>query len=183
MPTPVGHSLAGLAVRIAAPRSVAQQRIASSVLLIVLANLPDIDFLPGYVSHDPRAYHWGPTHSVGATLIAASTVALIARWRGQRWRPWCALAALAYGSHVVLDLLMGRHAGPGVGLQVLWPFSDMRYMAPWSVFRMAPSAMVEYGPLHALFSREILPVIAREFIVLLPIVLITWWWQRSRQTR
>ncbi|HEX6309682.1 MAG TPA: metal-dependent hydrolase [Longimicrobiales bacterium] len=175
MPTPVGHSLAGLAVHLASPGQPVRSRAVQALALVVLANLADVDFIPGYVVGEPRAYHWGPTHSLAAALLAGGIAGWIARRFTGRFLPMALLGTVAYGSHVVMDLLLG----PGtrylsMGLQVWWPFSTAPHMAPWSVFRMFPASIHELGPVGALFSRSVLPLIAREVAILIPVCAAAW---------
>ena len=173
MPTPVGHSLAGLAVHLTSPRERGRERLVLAAFLIGLANLPDIDLVPGYFIGEPRAFHWGATHSLFAALCAGLVSGSLARWLDRPFAPFFALATAAYGSHIVLDLLLGPGA-PSIGLQVLWPFSTERFMAPWSVFRMLPGSIEQLGPLGALFSRGALPLIRRELMILVPVCLAFW---------
>jgi membrane-bound metal-dependent hydrolase YbcI (DUF457 family) len=181
MPSPVAHSLTALALRLLVPAT-AQQRVwMPALFLVVLANLPDVDFIPGYLTSDPRAYHWGPTHSVTAALAVALLVGWVAQRSGHRFKLWFLLAGTAYGSHLMLDLLLGPGA-PSIGLQILWPFSTDRFMARVSVFRMAPASIAE-GPVAAFFSLEMLPIIAREVLILLPVVIVAWFIGRARQSR
>ncbi|HEX6135382.1 MAG TPA: metal-dependent hydrolase [Longimicrobiales bacterium] len=175
MPTPVGHSLAALAIHLTTPNRPLRQQWVPALILVVLANLPDIDFLPGYLAGEPRLYHWGPTHSFAAALIAGLLAGLVARRLTGRFLPMALLGGAAYASHVCLDLLLG----PGVllrsmGLQVFWPFSTEPHMAPWSVFRAFPSSIDELGPIRALFTSGVLPLMAREVTILLPVCLVAW---------
>jgi hypothetical protein len=65
--------------------------------------------------------------------------------------------------------------GPGghsVGLQLLWPLSTERFTSPWSVFLMLPGDLDRIGPVRALFSRNALPLIAREIAILAPVACV-----------
>jgi membrane-bound metal-dependent hydrolase YbcI (DUF457 family) len=150
--------------------------------LIGIANLPDVDFLAGYLVGDPGVYHWGPTHSIAAALLVGGIVAWRFAQRAGGFTPVFVLVTAAYLSHIVCDLLLGPGAGPAVGLQVFWPFSGERLMAPWALFRMAPPSIETAGPLHALFSREVLPMITREIVILGPVTLALWALRRFRSS-
>jgi inner membrane protein len=173
MPTPVAHSLAGLAIH-TGTRKPGLPQTARLLYLIALANLPDVDFIPGYLVGNPARYHWGPTHSLFAALVAGAVSAAFATRRQHRFVPVFALAGFTYLSHILLDLVTGRAINPSIGLELFWPFSNARYLANWPVFQMAPHSIVYEGPLQALFSREILPVIARELAVMIPVVALAW---------
>lgn len=183
MPTPLGHSLAGLSVHFAAGGAPSMRSKVYGLGLIVLANLPDIDFLPGYIFGSPRAYHWGPTHSVTAAVTAGLVVGLVAWKLGTRFAPAFLLATLAYGSHLVLDMSLGRYSNaPSVGLQALWPFTTERFMFPWALFLSAPRDP-HNGPLGVLFSSAIVPLLVREALVLGPLALAMLVVRRSRRRR
>jgi inner membrane protein len=191
MPTPIGHSLAGLAVYIAAPSRHPENGARDerrrrgwwlAAFLVVIANLPDVDFIPGYLVGEPRAFHWGATHSLMAALVAATVAGVVAQRLGQSFRLFFALTATAYASHIAMDLLLGPGAH-SVGLQVLWPFSLERFMAPWQVFLMFPSSIHETGPIGALFSRGVLPLIQRELLVFGPVCAAAWLATRGRRVR
>ena len=179
MPTPLGHSLAGLAVHLGRGDTASPRRFAYALGLVALANLPDIDFLPGYLGGNPRAYHWGPTHSLTATLLVGIVVGIAAWKAGERAGHGFLLASLAYGSHILLDMLIGQNEVVSGGLQLFWPFSDSRHMLPWSVFLSAPPGL---EPLATLFSPAVLPLFARETLVLAPAALAAWVSGRSRSS-
>ena len=131
MPTPLGHSLAGLSVHLATGERLERRSLVQAAGLIVLANAPDLDFLPGYLVGEPRAYHWGPAHSLAAALLGGVLAGLLAlALRRGFWR-FFLLGAVAYASHLALDMLLG----PGTqsqGLQVLWPVMPIvMKVLPW----------------------------------------------------
>jgi membrane-bound metal-dependent hydrolase YbcI (DUF457 family) len=177
MPTPIGHSLAGLAIHFVARRFNPGIGWRVALLVVLLANLPDIDFLPGYLMGDPRGYHWGPTHSLFAAMMVGLAVGVMTRGNGITSRSFALLAATAYASHLLLDLSLGPGA-PSLGLQIFWPFSETRRMLPWAIFRMAPDSIETVGPVGTLFSLEILPVVVREIMLLAPLLGAMWIFSR-----
>jgi membrane-bound metal-dependent hydrolase YbcI (DUF457 family) len=122
MPSPVGHALGAIAAGWRAVPAQTQRTDALRAAVIVggLGVAPDLDLL----FHD----HRGPSHSVGAAMLVAIIVALLAR----SWR-WGLAAGLAWASHVGLDWL-GADNAPPIGLMALWPFSHDYYQAPIHVF-------------------------------------------------
>src|SRR6476659_9739332 len=79
MPTPVGHSLAGIAVALAGERGRRprdfREFLASptTVLCVALATLPEVDLLyPGF--------HRTATHSATATIVVAIIAAAMTAW-------------------------------------------------------------------------------------------------------
>jgi membrane-bound metal-dependent hydrolase YbcI (DUF457 family) len=172
MPTPIAHSLAGIAIHYF--RSAGERRHDWRLLLwfVAVANLPDIDFLPGILIGRPRAYHWGPTHSVFAAFVVGGAIGFFLARRSGRYASTITLMIAAYLSHVLMDLMLGD-GSQLVGLQALWPFSRNTYLLTWAVFLMAP-ASIKIGPVAAMIDPEILPVIARELLVMLPVVVGSW---------
>ena len=140
----------------------------------MLANLPDIDFLAGYIIGNPGAYHWGATHSLMGAVLAGGFFGLLIGSFSGGYAGAIALTTGAYASHIVLDMLLGHgQVDPTIGLQLFWPFSQARFMLPWSVFKLAPPSIAT-APLGTLFSPEIIPVIARELLVILPAAVASW---------
>src|ERR1044071_7547790 len=63
MPSPVGHSLAGLIAYQIAPEIDGMARGRVVALYLLAANAPDLDFLPGLIVGDPNRFHHGISHS------------------------------------------------------------------------------------------------------------------------
>jgi len=121
------HAAAGYLVYEAA-RPTPRHRLELLAAAVVLANAPDLDFVPGLVAGVPGAFHRGPSHSMAAALLVALAAAAVAWWRrGDRrevtW--WAGFAAAAYGSHLLVDFLT-VDAVPPYGAPFLWPVS-MRF--------------------------------------------------------
>jgi membrane-bound metal-dependent hydrolase YbcI (DUF457 family) len=106
------------------------------VTAVVLANAPDLDFLPGLLIGAPTVFHRGPTHS----LAGVALVALVAWWCARRVGPpeWgaaraAAFATVAYASHLLVDYF-SADAMPPHGARFLWPLSSAHLHTPWPVF-------------------------------------------------
>ena len=101
---------------------------------VLMANAPDLDFLPGILIGTPAAYHRGVTHTMGALVavsVAAWAVACILRSRTAWW--WGLGAAAAYGSHLLVDW-MTVDAVPPAGIRMLWPLTGAWLHAPFNLF-------------------------------------------------
>lgn len=116
----------------------------------------DLDLLVGA--------HSGPTHGLGAAVIAGVATWVVLKWRGSSAgvRTACA-AAIAYASHTLLDWL-GTDSSPPIGIMALWPFSHGFYESSWHVF-MAISRRY-WLPEFWTFN---LAALARELVILVPI--------------
>ncbi|NQW05595.1 MAG: metal-dependent hydrolase [Acidobacteria bacterium] len=168
MPSPIGHSLAALAVGwgvagVATGRSGALRQAA---ILAAVGVAPDLDLLIGRHSLE--------THSVGAAVLVAS----VAAW--QRWPVatsrrviWTAVA-LAWLSHPLADALSIDTSSP-YGVMALWPVSSGEIYTGWDVF----------GPISRRYWLDNfwyinLTSLVREVAILLPIATLVWWGRRPR---
>ncbi len=173
MPSPVGHAVAGLIVALASERPQPRAALAPvpwTLLLVcmVLAALPDLDYV-----YPPS--HRGPTHSIGAAVIATLIAAAVTRWTTGRtsWRI-AAVCGLAYFSHVVMDWL-GEDPTPTPGVKALWPFTDQLFKSGLDIFRSTKRLAVFALPqlIHNVIT------LAQEMAILGPI--LAWLlWRRSR---
>ncbi|MBI3932315.1 MAG: metal-dependent hydrolase [Acidobacteria bacterium] len=131
MPSPIGHTLAGLAVLAArdAPEHASRARAAVVVGAAVAA---DLDLLLRFV--DGRNHHQAESHSVGAALLAALLVWAGARLAGAARPARLAMtASLAWLSHLALDYL-NRDTHPPIGIMAFWPWSYEYFKFPWPLF-------------------------------------------------
>jgi len=168
MPTPVGHALAGLALAGLASRRSALP--ASHIgALVGCALAPDFDLVLRFV--DGANHHRGPTHSVGAAILAGLIGAVLTRFRFDAPKAW--LISAAWGSHVLLDYL-GVDTSPPAGEMALWPFSNGFFVSPIQVFYDVPRSFTLAATVHNLQA------VAIELIVLAPIAWFSW---RGRAAR
>lgn len=95
----------------------------------VLAAAPDADIVVGILRGRGGADHGTFSHSLVAVLIIALMGYVAGGGR------WAAIAGLAYGSHLLVDLMddSGR-----TNLHLAWPFSDERSYALGRVFPKVP---------------------------------------------
>jgi inner membrane protein len=122
--------------------------------------LPDIDLLFGG--------HRALTHGVGTALVVGLAVG-IAAGRGR-----LGLAAgAAYGSHILLDWL-GADTSPPIGVMALWPFSLDYYQSDIPVFAAVSRRYWISG-----FIAHNLRAVAWELVILLPLVLLVFIFQRQ----
>jgi membrane-bound metal-dependent hydrolase YbcI (DUF457 family) len=129
MASPIGHSLAGIALGRAFDRSSGRGDKSLIIGCVALALAPDLDFLPGILQGQPVAYHQGPSHSlfVGLALSLGATL-LIRPDRRQLLSTWLLLFA-AFASHLAIDSV-GPDGRPPIGMPLLWPLSDSTWLAP-----------------------------------------------------
>lgn len=116
----------------------------------LLANLPDFDFLVGWlISGHPNVYHHGTSHGLLFIAAAAALVALTWKEQGGFWSGW-KVYSIVIGSHALIDLFtgteLGLHASGGVPL--LAPLTRLTFTSPVTLF---------IGPDHAEFQNLFAP--------------------------
>jgi len=92
-----------------------RQYLPQLVLLVLLANLADIDFLFGL--------HRSFTHSLAAAVFVALAVSYVWRIAGSFWRS-AGVYFLAYSSHLLIDLCTGTKLGwnaTASAIPLFWP--------------------------------------------------------------
>lgn len=143
------------------------------------AMLPDLDVLAFHfgIPYASQFGHRGFAHSLLIAFAVALAGASCHRWlQGGFWRCfWFLLAAI--GSHGLLDTLTNG----GLGIALLWPWSDQRYFAPFQPIEVAP-----FG-LNELCSERGLTVLKSELawvwlpaIIIAIIIMLARWFRASR---
>ena len=187
MPSPVGHSLIGLAVAIPAlvsPGSwpaVARDILAKWPWLlgcVVLANAPDLDYLPGILTGDLNAFHHFYTHTAGWALLVAAGLWLlqVARDPGKGWqvRYLLFLCAVLF-SHLLADWVTDDGRTP-YGIMAWWPLDDRFTLSSHPVFmRLHKREWSEFVQLHNFKA------VGWELVVCLPLVLAALLSRRRKQ--
>ena len=170
LPSPVGHSLAGLTIaHMLAPKS-APVRASWYAFAVVAANAPDLDFVAGLAVGAINAFHGGISHSFGTALAVAGLTALALRGApATRWRASAAALAL-YASHILLDMACNQ-SPENQGMPVLWPVTTDRMLFEWRPLWGILHGGTYEGVRHLLaelFSVHNLMAISIELAVFLP---------------
>lgn len=159
MPTVLTHPAIPLALGYGLGRErVPVALVVAGVAATVLPDLDVVAFRFG-VSYADQLGHRGLSHS----LAFAALVALLGAWLLRRWRIswgtslWFLFVAAA--SHGPLDMLTTG----GLGIALLWPWSDQRFFAPVQVIRVSPLA-----PRHLLTARGLEVLLSEATWVWLP---------------
>jgi membrane-bound metal-dependent hydrolase YbcI (DUF457 family) len=157
MASPIAHSFAGfwtflvfakqLQIRLPVPW---RQYILKLGVLVLLANLPDFDFLISFALLGNASLHHEFTHSLVAGVLVALAVSCLWRIAPGFWRS-AMIYFTAYGSHLLVDLCTGRTLGwtnTGSGIPLLWPWPK-EFSSP---LILIPG--VRHGSLRAIFSMD-----------------------------
>jgi len=129
MSSPIGHSLAGYLIYCTREKSVSAKHDGLLFSTAILAaNMPDFDFLPGFVLGQPNLYHHGISHSIGFALIASLLMTwVVGRIRTYSFGKNFLLFFLAYCSHLFLDYF-SIDTRPPMGIPVFWPLSSRYFI-------------------------------------------------------
>jgi inner membrane protein len=148
-------------------------RLRWMVGLATLSLAPDLDvigFRFGIRYAEPFG-HRGATHSLLVAALGGLLVAFLARETTPRRASFALVCAVLLASHGLLDTLTDG----GLGVALLWPFSNERYFAPWRPIPVAPIG-------GRMFSARGLRVLAIETLQFIPIFSIALWPRRNRST-
>ncbi|NLB66277.1 MAG: metal-dependent hydrolase [Lentisphaerae bacterium] len=141
MASPVLHGLAGagIAYALAADARPPWQRALRRAAPLMfagsaLANLPDLDYLPGLLSGELNIAHQQVTHSLLWVVLASVAIWLA----GRAWRPglfgarafW--LILLLIGSHLAIDLITADRSPP-YGIPLWASFSEAHVQSPFTL--------------------------------------------------
>ncbi|MBN1779910.1 metal-dependent hydrolase [bacterium] len=134
MCSPVGHSLAGALVVRHNRFDFKWSSLKALLLFLVIANLPDVDFLFGWAQGDPNLYHQTWTHSLafifGVSIVSGLIYSLKGTGQGvQAGR----LVFWILAAHLLCDIL-GTDYRPPIGIPLFWPLTDYPVHSPYTVF-------------------------------------------------
>lgn len=184
MPSPVGHSLIGLAFAAGrfAPRGswrsigrgLWRERLGV-FLVVAMANAPDVDYIPGILAGGLNQYHQLYTHTIGWALAISFAVWML--WKSRRagvgWVGWVLLLA-AVVSHLLADYVTADAKEP-YGIMIFWPFSNGFHTSPVSIFRGFLKR--DWGDIPSLYNAKAVLV---ELGWCLPLVLGVLLWKRRK---
>ena len=141
---------------------------------MVLANLPDIDFLAGYLwASNPHAFHQRATHTLAFAVLAGLLAGIVWRRPFGLW-PTSAVFIATILSHDVVDMFTGPAPGFNLspGLALLWPLYTEAISAPLTIF---PGIL--HSTLEDLISRHNVMAIMHEGVVFMPIIALLYVWR------
>jgi len=179
MPLPIAHSMMGYAIAEVAEAAnvrLTNKKWFNVSIFVTLANLPDIDFLPGFLLGEPNRYHQWFTHSLGFAFLAGLFGALF-YWQRQNQTDRQAdgfgrcgvFIGLAVLSHIMLDLLTWD-ATPPKGMMLFWPFDKKHYDVRWDFFLSSRRDNVSTTFFSSLLNWYNFKIVLREFLIMAPIV-------------
>ncbi len=105
------------------------------LLLVIFANLADVDFLPGLLMGNANQFHHHYfSHSLGAAIVVGFLAAFFyTRGTDRKFALNFALFFGAYFSHLILDYVTTDTSEP-LGLPMFWPLTSKYFYSPITVF-------------------------------------------------
>jgi membrane-bound metal-dependent hydrolase YbcI (DUF457 family) len=159
--TPIGHTLAGSIL-------VQNSRIRFRWMnwkwmlgLIIYSNLPDIDFLFGWMKGNPNLIHQEGTHSLAFIMGVSLLTGLLIQMRNKNGWQGGSLCFLILGVHLLFDIF-GSDSRPPIGIPLFWPFSEFRVHSLFSIFGSVTKASDNHDFIPSLFCRHNGLVVLRE---------------------
>jgi len=141
-------------------------------VFILLANFPDIDFLPGFFFGNPNKFHHGVTHSIGFALLIGALFGFIFYLRSkQNFNKYFFIFTLVYSSHLLMDFF-GKDTRFPFGEQLFWPISQIYVLSPIAIFQDVHKASDSSIFLQSLVNWHNLKTILMECVILIPILLL-----------
>ena len=154
MPLPILHSFAGYSLyRLAEPK----KRKRSWLIVIVcvfIANLADLDFIPGFFVGQGTLFHRSFSHSIGAALFVGLSFAFISVVMARvSFGRIFLLCTGVYFSHALLDFL----SGPGAEIPILWPFVSTPMSTPFALYAQTDPSIHSVATVRDLFLWFLMP--------------------------
>jgi len=174
MATPVGHALAGLVLYRSLERGEAGFIGRKGLFFVAMANLPDLDYVPGLLTGHAHAFHRGFTHTLLFACLASGLSALLGPLLGWNRARAAWLGGICCLSHLLIDLLTADWKAP-YGVPLFWPFSKESFLVPVALF-LPPSK----ASLPDLFQAWNVLVVFMECAVLSPFLVLVEWKRRKK---
>ncbi len=181
MPSPVAHSLMGYLIYRVTTKPFKGRKRYIILLYMFVANIPDLDFLPGCFVGSVSRYHHGISHSIGFSFLFAfgCYIILCILRQGYVKRSVVIVVFCLYVSHIVLDYLT-RVPDKPYGELLLWPFSSEYYISSFAFFPVIHFHGSTEKFIFSLLSLQNLMAISVEFAILSPVILTMELWMYRR---
>ncbi len=188
MSSPLGHSLVGYIVGVYESKAIGVKNFKTLLCYVLVANAPDLDFLPGLLRGRPNLFHHGISHSLGAALLFSLFLTVVLKYLGNKntGKNFLTLFVL-YASHILLDYLTVDERPP-FGIPAFWPLSHRFILFPYPLLppvRHSELIQATIGQfLDAVFSIHNLYVLSVEFgvmtLIMVVLLVLRGHWSRAR---
>lgn len=178
MSSPFGHSLAGYIVSAYKSKTFRLNNVKILALYVLIANAPDLDFIPGILIGKPNLFHHRISHSLGAAALFPLVLLLVlkCKWLKSSKNDFILYSGF-YCSHLFLDYISvdGR---PPFGVPLFWPLSHEYFILPHPVLPAISHSQLDHATVRqfidGVFSLHNLNVMFLEATVITPFILLIW---------
>lgn len=181
MASPVGHTLAGIAAGLMVQRPQPSARKRWLGVVVVAANLADMDFLLGLWGGDLNLFHRQWTHSLVFAAAVTGLVYGVALWKN---KASARATALLWGtvmlSHLLVDLLTLDRRVP-LGIPLFWPFVGHYVISPFTPLGDLYKSGGMGHFIGSLFCVHNAQTVLREVVLLGPFVILAAQWTRIKE--
>jgi membrane-bound metal-dependent hydrolase YbcI (DUF457 family) len=154
-------------------------RQISLISMIIFSNLPDVDYLFGTIKGNPNLYHHLWTHSI----VFGIFVGFMYWFFKKSASYWAGLiVSCLMFSHILLDYFT-LDTNPPFGIQLFWPISKTYFISPVSIFRDVSKASANKLFIQSLFCWHNLKTVLVELVLLGPIGLAFWIFQKMKSRK
>lgn len=137
MPSPLSHTIVSLSLYPAVKSGNRKNNVILLFFIIIVSLLPDFDIIPGIFGEKIAEFHRIHTHSIFA-MVFFSLILLIILFTVKiknKTRMFFFFVAI-YSLHLLLDLfILNTNPTNEIGLPLLYPISDMKFISPVQIFR------------------------------------------------
>jgi membrane-bound metal-dependent hydrolase YbcI (DUF457 family) len=184
VPLPLAHAVVGYAFAAASGVRFRKQMVTAVLFSVVVANLPDLDFIPGALANEPVLYHRTIGHTLPAAVLCGLIIAAVVTRFGRRFWEIAFLGFMVYSSHLLTDML--HFGGGNIGVQILWPVDQGWYTIKTPLMRStSPLLHFQRGQYSAGFFASLLSyafvrAAVLQALLFMPLLLPAWWIRARR---
>lgn len=172
MPTPIGHSLISLIFFKKFKHQLYKLSWYDIFVFILLGNIADIDFLPGYLIGFPSKFHHTFTHSIVFSLFIGSAFGFIYYLFNKKSLIKVSLIfCLVCFSHVLADFF-GVDTSFPFGVQMFWPIWDGYIISPVPIFLDITRSSNSSDFFSSIFNYHNLKAVVVEIVICLPFLFL-----------
>lgn len=186
MPLPLAHTVTGYAFAAATGVRFRKHAVTAVLFSVVVANLPDLDFIPGALANEPVLYHRTIGHTLPAALLCGLIIGAVVTKFGPRFWEIAFLGFVVYSSHLLADMV--HFGGGNIGVQIFWPFDQAWYAIKTPLMHGTHPALHfkrgqdSAGFFASFFSFQFIRASVLQALIFVPL-LFPAWWIRARTER